>query len=100
MSNFLPTFYNFRAENVLTPNRTNLNLIDKTPKWVGFIVIAIVGFLAICILIVGLQNILEIIAGAACIALVGIMSFGLYQSTANFTTLGNPINQPMNQPMI
>lgn len=98
MSNFLPTFYNFRAENVLTPNRANLNLIDKMPKWVGFIVIAIVGFLAICMLIGGLQNILEIIAGAACIALVGILSFGLYQSIDNFTTLGDPINQPMNQP--
>lgn len=102
MNSILPIFYNFRAENVLTPNRTNLSLIDKIPKWVGLIVLFILVFLAICMLIDGtqhvdaLQNALEIIVGIACIAFVGVSGFDLYQHTDHFTTLGDPVQQPYN----
>ena len=57
MNTMLPMFYNFRSENVLTPNRVNLNLIDKMPKWIGIIAIIVVVIMAIVIFIEGGQHI-------------------------------------------
>ena len=102
MNTMLPMFYNFRSENVLTPNRVNLNLIDKMPKWIGIIAIIVVVIMAIVIFIEGGQHIdsleksVEFFAGFFAFALAITMGIGLYQETDHFTTLNDPVKQPYN----
>lgn len=96
MNTFLPMFYNFKPENVLTPNRANLSWIARMPEWVNLVVLILgIIFVIICLFIGFSKNDLSIrIMGYMCVLALIAGGVMLSHKTKQFTTLNNSVTEP------